>query len=319
MSRFIIRHPSGYTAKIALALTICLCMNARTEAQYPAAFDRDAVRDASGAPVIAVLSADMAPYREALAGLRDILGADVPSFILPYQQPLITPATKVVITFGIKALQLDYPASVAVVHTLAPAIRDYDSLRKSGLSVHIAMTPTAKVLIARLKTIQPGLKRLGIIWAGESVDFSIAALRIEAENNGIALSAFRAAVPDDVPGVLRSINRQIDALWLPLDPALLTAQSFEVIKEYALGNNMPLYVPTEKLVEAGAAASISTSFADIGRTAAGAAKKILNSEKIEDAVYPAQVETAINLVTAERIDFRFTDQVLKEAAGNIIR
>lgn len=263
--------------------------------------------------VIAVLSADMAPYREALSGLRKELGTEIPVFILPSRLPKLTTRTQVVVAFGQKALQIDYPESVAVVNALAPGLNNRDHLRKAGISVHISMTPPADRIISKLAALQPGLKSLGVLWAEESLDFSVPALTAAAEKAGISLHAFRAAGPDDVPDTLRSINTRLDAMWLPLDPALLTAQSFGVIKEYSLGNNLPLYVPTEKLVSSGATASVSASFADIGRTAAGAVKTILAMEKTAGILYPPEAKTGLNLVSSERIGLKFTGQIMNEA------
>ncbi len=276
---------------------------------------RDAAINNSGAqPVIAVLGSDMAPYREALAGLRKEMGSDIPAYIITNQQPILTTETKVVVAFGIKALQPGYPPSVAVISGLAPGATAANRQGGEGIFLHISMTPAAGVIISKIKDMQPGLHRLGVLWTRGSMDFSVQEFRTEAEKNGISLLSFRATTPDDLPSVLRSINGQVEALWLPLDPALLTKQNFEMIKEYSLGNSLPLYTPSDKLAEAGSTASIFCSFEEVGRTAAQAAKKILSREAVTETLTPMRSNTALNLGSAKRVGLAFTERTITEAA-----
>jgi|GEM_PF-695909 len=272
----------------------------------------DAPGGGKDAPVIAVLSADMAPYREALSGLREILGAEIPAFVLP-GRPAADSGAKVFVAFGLKAASLDYPPGTAVITALTPGVSGRSRPARAGTAVFIPMTPPAETIIAGIKALQPGLKSLGVLWSGESMDFSVSAMADEAKNAGILLRAFRAAGPDEVPGALRALNGQVDALWLPLDPALLTERSFGIIKEYALNNTIPLYVPTEKLVSAGASASVFYSFSDIGNAAARTAEELLTTGRTEGPARPAKARMALNPAAAERSGLRFSEQTVKEA------
>jgi hypothetical protein len=263
--------------------------------------------------IAAVLSSDMKPYREALRGLEDYLGGPVPVFVLPKEKPVFTPKTLVVVAFGAKALQLEYPSSVSIVSCLAPGQNTENPALKNNRVVYISMLPGAATTAAKLKDIQPGLKTLGVLWSAKSFRSYIAALNEAVKSNGIELIEYRTEDRDGIPDGLRALGRRVEALWLPLDPNLLTQQSFEVIKEYSKSNKVPLYVSTEWLVDNGAVASIGVSFNNLGKTSGEIARKMIAREPAPDLYYPERVELTVNQAAAAQAGLKIREEILREA------
>src|SRR5207249_9943195 len=124
------------------------------------------------------------------------------------------------------------------------------------------------ISIAEFKQLQPALKRLAVVWAGESIQDYIDQKNDIADRLGVEMVSDRVRNSDDLPDHLRALKGKVDAVWLPPDAAMVTPKNFATIKEFSLANGIPFYVPSEGLVAQGAAVSVSASFTDIGALAA---------------------------------------------------
>ena len=117
----------------------------------------------------------------------------------------------------------------------------------------------------------------------------------------------------DLPDHLRRLRTRIDALWISPDPRLITPQNFNLIKEFCLSNRIAFYVPTVELVEQGAAAAVASSFDQIGRSAAQAAKDLLAGTALDDQVYPEKQYVALNVKLAADYGLRFSPGQIQKA------
>jgi len=257
-------------------------------------------------PVVAVLSSQTGPYREALAGLESELGAPIRSFILTEGAPKIPRATRVVIAFGSRAALRDYPDREALVYAMAPG-----TAVEGGDVIEICMEPDAAVLLANLKRVQPALKRLGVLWQAPKMERYIGRLRAAAAPLDVAIQSRQIADSSDMPDRLRDIYRTVDALWLPPDPLLLNANSLAILMEFSRSNHIPLFVPTSGLVAQGAIASVGPSFREMGRAAGIAVRKALENQPQENIIYLADVEVVINESAAAQIGLKISKEMLR--------
>jgi len=263
--------------------------------------------------VVAVLSSDLTPYREALAGFESAFGEPVPSFNVAAGEPHITGATRVVVAFGGKAALRSYPGSARLVYCMAPA-----TVVEGDAVVHVHMVPPPAALVARLRQIQPGMKRLLVLWASPALRPYLQAVAEAAKPVGFELVLESVRTPDEIPSRLRSaMQRHVDAIWLAHDPLLVNTMMFSMLKEFSWENDVPLYAPNAGLVTEGAVASVSVSFREIGRTAAVVAREILARGTSEREVYPSQNEVAINLSAATQAGLRTPRDILQKA-GRVI-
>lgn len=264
----------------------------------------------SAQDVVAVLSSDLGPYREAFEGFQETFGQTVPSFRLSEDKVKLSSGTRIVVTFGGKAALSSYPESVALVYCMAPGIEPNPGNRRV-YSVGIGMLPRANLILPKLKEIQPALKRLAVFWSSAYMEHYIEEMRQASVPMNIEIVSLRLKSPDELPERLRSIYKEIDAVWLMPDPLLINSQSFTVLKDFSWSNKIPFYAPTSGLVEQGATASISASFREIGRAAASAARQVLAGKSGADMGYPEKMEIVLNLKAADNTGLRIPPELLK--------
>lgn len=256
---------------------------------------RPAACEAPAGRVVAVLSSETGPYQEALAGLKQELGEVVPTFFLSKGEPRIPRAARVVVAFGSKAALKSYPNGTALVYAMAPG-----TLIESPTAAKICMEPEHALLLKNMKTLYPGLKRLGVFWVSPRFESYADELRA-ATRSDMTIAAAALENSADVPDLLRKLHGEIDALWLPPDPLLINAASLSVIMEFSRSNKVPVFVATAGLVERGATASIGPSFREMGRQAGAAALKALNGSLRERKIYSPNVEVVINRSVAAQV------------------
>ncbi|MBI3804889.1 MAG: hypothetical protein HY282_14120 [Nitrospirae bacterium] len=243
--------------------------------------------------VVAILSSEVAAYREAYEGFQDALGRRVPAALLSREEPEIGPETRVVVAFGGKAALRHYPSRVTVVYCMAPGTKL--APQEFGPSVvEIQMLPRAEVILSKIKEIQPSLKRLAVFWSSKPLESDLRELQRASAKAGIEILSEQLGDPKDLPERLRALYTKIDAVWLTPDPILVTLRNFSILKEFSWSNAIPFYVPIAGLVEQGATASVSADFREIGRTAAMAVKQVLADKRIQGTFYPMQAEVVLH-------------------------
>lgn len=245
--------------------------------------------------VVAVLSSELGPYRQAFDGFQNAFGRPVSTIVLQGQEPTLPSETRIVVTFGGRAAQGPYPDHVLVISCMAPGGA---WSRRHGTAIEVPMLPRAAAVLVRLRDIQPTVKRLAVLWASAPFEPYVRDMREAAAAMGITLLAEQLDGPDGLPDRLRALLEMTDALWLLPDPVLVNARSFSVLKEYSWSNRVPFYAPTAGLVEQGATAAIANSFREIGRTAALAARRTLDGESVGATAYPERIEVTVNVTAA---------------------
>jgi hypothetical protein len=265
--------------------------------------------------VVAVLSSDSAAYREALAGFEEGYGRPVPTFTLSKNDLELPDSARVIVAFGGKAAAVHYPADRTLIYCLTPTFWLKPEPR-SGRRVRIFVATQPEALQAKLKEVQPTLKRLAFFSVSRSAEvtqYQQDFIRA-AQANGIETRIEQLSRADDLPDRLRSLIGKIDAFFMPPDPLLLTASAFGVAKEFGRSNNVPFYAPMDNLVEKGATASYASSFRENGRTAGRiAAKAEAGALGDIEAVYPDRYDLTINLTAAAQSGLTLPPDVLKKA------
>jgi ABC-type uncharacterized transport system substrate-binding protein len=260
----------------------------------------------AGNDVVAVLSSELQPYRQALQGMQEELGAPVPVL----DATALPADVRVVVTFGSKAAMQSFPDRAALVICMAPGLRSQD-VPHPGAKFGVQMSPPAEVICAHFKDLQPRLARLGVLWTSAPVGEYLDAARPAVSRLGIELVAERLPDPSDLPARLRSWSRRVDAVWLPPDPPMVSERTFAIVKEFADANAVPFFAPTEGLVSKGAFAAVAGNFRDIGRTAARAVRQVLAGEATAAEFFPPNGQVTVNVTTAERISVEIPPEVLR--------
>ncbi len=258
---------------------------------------------------VAVLSSGLSSYQEGYAAFKSTLGSPVE--LLPLGARLPKDA-KVVVAFGGKAALQKYPDAVTLIYAFAPSI-EVRADTHDGPTTRIWMMPELPLLLQKLTEVQPGLKRLGVIWSSEGQEPIMERLPAAGHAQGLAIVIVRISGDDELPDALRRLKGRIDALWLPADPLVVNATNFELIKHYSYDNDIPFYAPIEGLAEKGAVATVSVAPAELGRAAAAAARDALGGKAPPAAIFPPLARLAVNLSAARECELSVPPGVVKAA------
>lgn len=242
---------------------------------------------------VAVLSSELAPYTEALAGFQEELGKPVVPIRLSEGPPSIQGQPRVIVAFGGKAVRQKYPDSSILIYCMAPGtqvgLNDHN-----GISVEVSMMPEPELLLSKLKEIQPGLKRLAMLWSSPAFEAYAHEASQVGPRMGLKIEADRIDKPDELPGRLRELKDKVDALWLPPDPLLVNNGDIVIMTQFAWSNHVPLYSAVSGLTDKGAVASLSSTYREFGRAAGRAARKALAGDSLPNVFYPSQITLTIN-------------------------
>jgi putative ABC transport system substrate-binding protein len=100
------------------------------------------------------------------------------------------------------------------------------------------------------------------------------------------------------------------------DDTVVTPESFKFLLLTALENNLPFVTVSDIFVEAGALASLSPDYTDVGRQGCQLATDIESGRlRLGEVmvVPPAKVNLAINLKTASKIGLTLPPEIVRSA------
>ncbi|HEX4048116.1 MAG TPA: ABC transporter substrate binding protein [Elusimicrobiota bacterium] len=266
--------------------------------------------EARAQEVIAVLSDASRPYQAAFDSFQKEFGRPVAAFRLPGDEPSAGARTHVVVAFGGEAASRPYPEGEDVIACLAPGLSG--GVRR-GRFASVDMNPSPDAMLTRLRRIQPGLRRLAVLWSSAGMAAYLKDLERVAATLGMEIVSVRADGPKGVPDALRNQRGKADALWLAPDPALVTPEAFQTIKQFSWDNAVPFYAPTAGLVAAGAAGAVSVGDEEMGRQAAALVRRALSGASLAETIYPAKTELTLNPESAAKAGLVFSPEILGEA------
>lgn len=261
---------------------------------------------------IAVLSEASGVYWEAFSAFRTGYGEKVPYFDISVKKPVIPPGTRTVVAFGSAAAKHSYPPGLDLVYALAPGYIA-DAGARTGATVKISMLNPAAQLLTGLKELQPGLKRLLILWRAPGFSVILEDYVAAGAAMGLQVSLVRVKLEEEIPGLLRAALGKTDAFWLPPDPLLFSPSTLSIFKEFSLGNAIPMYVSTKGLAQKGACASIGVSFPQIGLAASDAVLKLRAGGGLPPIVYPESSQLTLNASAAKRCNLNFHEAAIAKA------
>lgn len=242
----------------------------------------------------AILSSDSQRYLQALEGFTEAWGSTVP--VVAAGAPLPEGA-KAFVAFGSMAAARQWPRDAVVVACLAPSV----AAAADDAVTHVSLLPDSGTLVSRALSLFPTLRVLRVLWSSEPSRDGVEAIVRAGDERGVAVISERVMPPSGLPDHLRGLRGQADALWLMPDPALVTAENFATIREYAAAQKLPLFAPTEGLADIGATAAIAVTFRDMGRAAALSLRARLAGRPEPKTVHAGRVNVTVNAAAARAI------------------
>lgn len=237
---------------------------------------------AAGAELVVFMpERPLPPHEEALLGLCETLGRCPET--LSAGAPLPKDA-RVVVAIGGEAARRRYPSRVTLVTALTPGLGS-PAGTGAGSWVRVTMRPSPADFLAALRSHRPVPGRVALLWASRAHARYVGELAALMRGAGLEPDARRLDAPEDLPALLRSIERP-DAVWLAPDPELVTPVNYALLKEYAKSGPTRFLAPAPGLAAAGADASVAPSFRSVGARAGQVARDALAGREIPQEAYP---------------------------------
>ena len=274
--------------------------------------------------IVILKSHDLEPFNQAMAGFV----AACPMHITEYDlrgtkkeessimQRLTAVKPRLIVAIGPLAAQVarenlrDVPMIFVMVSN--PPKHGLQGSNLAGVSLDIPV----QTQLARYKALVPTLKTLGVIYDPIKTGTMVTEARGIAATLGFQLLGAPVSTPKEVPAALRSLLGKIDALWMVPDDTVVTPESFKFLLLTAFENNLPFVTVSDIFVEAGALASLSPDYTDVGRQGCQLATDLESGRlRLAEAmvVPPAKVNLAINLKTASKIGLTLPSEIIQSA------
>jgi len=166
-----------------------------------------------------------------------------------------------------------------------------------------------------MRSVLPHLRRIGVLYDPAKTGALVDEARRQARALGLDLIARPVQSEKDVPGALRAVLPQVEALWLVPDTTVLTDEALRFILSAPLDHNVPVIGFSPEFVRSGALVGLSVHYGDVGRQAGQLAKKILSGQDFSSiaTMPPDRVRLALNLNTAAFLGLTIPPEVVSRA------
>lgn len=281
--------------------------------------------------VAVLVSSDAKGYEEALEGFRDVVGHRVVSVQTLKDNPsgwrdelkklrsAIEP--DLVFVIGTPALQAISGEihNIPVVHAMV--FNPFGISPSVGKNVvGISMIPSAAQAISLLRELNPKYRRVGTMLDPSRTGPLLSQARLIFQKEGLQLIAREIRSAGDIGAALKSLENEIDLLWLWPDETFLADDILHRIFLFSFDRKIPVLGLSERHTQMGALASLSYASAkDMGRQAGDAVKRLLGEGETTTAPQIAlrQTKLTVNLKTARKLDLKIPESIIQRADNAI--
>jgi len=177
----------------------------------------------------------------------------------------------------------------------------------------VAFSIPARNQLAAYRAVNPRAVRVGAIHSADGAK-AVADAQKAAPVLRLQIIEKVVASEREVPGALRALLKEdMDALWIPPDPLLLSDATRRFLLSETLKAGKPVYSFSAALVSEGALASDGPGVAWIGAQAAELANRVASGDKGEyEVLFPA-AELVINKTIADKLGITIPAEALASA------
>jgi putative ABC transport system substrate-binding protein len=282
--------------------------------------------------VLVVKSRDLAPYNQAVEGLKRTLAShharvQVREVELPsdpareddFFGSLEQSSPDLVVTVGTQATLsvTRRMKSEPVVFSLVMFSGDSESLFKNRPPnvTGAAMDIPVGLQFQRLREIIPNLARVGVLFNPENSLGEIERARLAASEAGLQLVEIPVGSEPEVLERADGLKGKIDVLWSVADSTVFTPRSVDSILLFTLRDGIPFVGLSPSFVKAGALLSFSCDYEDVGAQSAEQVLEILSGRSPNDVsvAFPRRVSLFLNLNTARAIHLEISREVQSQS------
>jgi putative ABC transport system substrate-binding protein len=167
--------------------------------------------------------------------------------------------------------------------------------------------------LEQLRDVAPRVKRIGVIYS-PAVGSFVTEATTAANKLGLKVVTQSIGSSREVADAFGKLSGQVDAVLLLPDSKVMNKEVFNYLLRASLDANLPLFGFLEALTQAGALASISPDYQDIGARAAELVTQVLERGRgaIPGKTY-SRGALSINLKTAERLGIAVDEHMIHNA------
>lgn len=270
----------------------------------------------AGAPVV-VVETRVAQYRAAAQAAEKHLPGAVE---LEPSDPALAEklaAAPVAVAVGRKALAAarEHAGKTPVVFCMVLGLSRGD-LSESVTGLPLESDP-AQVL-ARIHALVPGARRVGVVYDPSQSALLMERAQKAAGELGLELVKASASSAAQARDKLEGMLDKADVLWLVPDPRLYTRELSAYLIDAAAERRVPLVGFLDSFTQAGALASVSPNYGDLGDRAGKLAKDLAARPEAKRLPVPppsyAPGDLSVNLATARVLGLSIDSDALSGAA-----
>jgi putative ABC transport system substrate-binding protein len=240
----------------------------------------------AGHEIVAVQSADLKPFEEAIKGFERSCNADLQRIIISESQgvdvvrEIKLKRPDMVLAIGGDALSLvkrikNIPIVYVMVLNPQSALSGEENI--TGVSMNI---PPDRQLQAILQTL-PRAKRIGLLYDPKNTGYLVEQAQQAAREMDIVLTAGAIHHARDVATSAMEMKGDIDVFWMLPDVTVMTPETVEFLLLFSLKYRIPLLAFSEKYLDLGAFVSTGIDAFDMGAQAGDMASKILSGTQVK--------------------------------------
>jgi putative ABC transport system substrate-binding protein len=274
----------------------------------------------AGQEIVAVQSARVAPYEEAIKGFKSVCDAKIKRLFVPELQgdevleKIHEIKPDMILAIGMDGLSKvrgikDIPVVYLMVLDPQPIVAGKTNI--TGVSMNV---PQEKQLVTLLKAL-PNVKTVGILYDPDRTGALAKKAREAAGKTGIDLITREVRRSKDVPLLIEDMRGKIDVFWMIPDVTVITRETIEFLLLFSFESNTPILTFAEKYVELGALMSIGIDAFDMGCQAGEMAKKILSGGNIMSiqGVDARKAVISVNLKVARKLGITIDKGIIGKA------
>jgi len=265
--------------------------------------------------IAVVVSRDLDPYHQAVAGFREALSvrkvtASISSYNLDegssggsrLRETIFTGPWDLILCVGSEAARF-----VQTSATKTPAVfcvvsdpEGQGIMTPEGAETNLVGVTTdipPSVQFRKLREALPDVKKVGAVFDEQASSALVDEAAVEANSQGLELVAIPVKSQADVPGAFSQLKNRVDALWAIPDPTVYSSESARFILTFALGKKLPFMAYSPQYVKAGALFGLSPDYADLGRQAGEIAADIVGTGVLPTPrlVHPRKYVLSVNV------------------------
>jgi putative tryptophan/tyrosine transport system substrate-binding protein len=274
------------------------------------------------ARIVAVRSADLTPYDQAIDGFRASLPqADIQVVTLPgnpagdqaLAEGLNRQKPDLVLAVGVGAAKL-CRLHVKSAPVLFCMVMEAEELGYGGVSLALSLEETLEWSFRSF----PQFKKVGLIY--NPARWPALTREVRALEKKGVLSAVTAASPADLERSVAALKGGVDALLLLPDPVLFPVQTMGAFMAQLIKENIPIIGVSQSYVKAGAIAAFFADYRNNGELAGSAAARLLRGDDVKNVpvMTPTKVAVSINLLIARHMN-RMPEEEAVKVAAHVVR